>query len=142
MKGPMRRMAAFFLIGALAYFSMGADCHDETRKVNVGQPFELRIGESASVADGQLVLKFVSVSRDNRCPRGDQCIVAGSALILLEAAAGGETAQGELDTARGESSQWDVSGFQITLLDVQPYPSSGRSTQPNEYVARLSVQRP
>ena len=37
----------------------------------------LHVGEKAQVQGGELVVTFVGVTQDSRCPKGEQCITAG-----------------------------------------------------------------
>ena len=47
--------------------------------VSLGQPFELRVGRSATVAGEGLTVSFEAVSSDSRCPTGVQCVWAPEA---------------------------------------------------------------
>ncbi len=110
-------------------------------QVKLGEPFELRIGQKASIADGDLVLTFLAVLQDSRCPKGEQCIVAGKARVSLEAAPrDGAAVTFELDTT-GESGETDGLAFRIELHGLAPYPVSGRPTSPHDYLVKLSVHR-
>jgi hypothetical protein len=37
--------------------------------------------------------------------------------------------------------EWDVSGFRVAVLDVQPYPVTGRPIAQEDYIARVVVRR-
>ncbi len=109
--------------------------------MKLDQPFEVRIGEKASVAGGDLVLTFVGVPQDSRCPKGEQCITAGKAIVTLEVAPrDGAAVTLELDTSV-ESGEMEVSGFQIGFLGLAPFPVSGRPISPQDYLLKLSVHR-
>ena len=137
-------MSAFRLL-ALAIFAiseMGLQCH-EPLKVTLGEPFELRAGEQASISDGALLVEFVAVPQDSRCPKGEQCITAGKAVVRLEVTPrDGKPATVDLETgARSESGESDVSGFRIVLLDLSPYPSAKRPIIFQDYLSKLSLHR-
>ncbi|MET0620437.1 MAG: hypothetical protein ABW056_09160 [Thermoanaerobaculia bacterium] len=143
----MRRgIAAFAAAGLVAAASLtagGFGCGGSTRAATEEpvEPVELHPGETATVADGELVVTFVSVLEDSRCPKGEQCITAGRARLSFEARPRfGEAVRFDLDTSR-EAGDDGILGFQVTLLDLQPYPVSGRPTPPQDYLARLSVRR-
>lgn len=88
-----------------------------------------------------MVVRFVAVPEDSRCPKGEQCIVAGKARVALEISVdGGTPTEVELGTAEGHG-EMDVAGFQVTLAGLAPYPVSGRQIRPEEYVATLVLRR-
>ena len=58
--------------------------------VPLGERFDLAVAESASIDGEGLDLTFDGVTRDNRCPKDVQCIVAGAATVVLIAASDGE----------------------------------------------------
>jgi hypothetical protein len=129
------------LLALVAVFSPGEGCGDVVR-ITPGQPFELSVGQKAAVDDRGMTLAFLSVPMDNRCPKGVQCITAGSARVRLEVRVADEAEQSELETEGGRGSpEWNVLGFEVELLGVEPYPSAKRPTAPSEYVARLAVRR-
>ena len=49
----------------------------------LGQPFELKAGETATIAGDGVAIGFERVLSDSRCPRGTQCIRAGEATIRV-----------------------------------------------------------
>ena len=110
-------------------------------EATLDQPFTLKVGQTASIPAGKITAKFVAVSEDSRCPKGEQCITAGNARIVLEVAVGSNAPERvELNLGRG-SSEAVVSGLEVTLLDLQPYPVSGRPIRPEDYLASLSLHR-
>ena len=98
----------------------------------------LHVGEKAQVR-GEIVLTFVGVAQDSRCPKGEQCITAGKARVQVEATPrGGSGIQLELDTSR--ETEAEVGRYRVSLVSLEPAPVAGRSISPAEYVAKLSVR--
>jgi hypothetical protein len=88
---------------------------------------------------GEVTLTFVDVSEDSRCPKGEQCLWAGNARIVLEASAGGKAAQKvTLDTNRGDRAV-GVEGRVLRIEDIAPLPTSGTPISKKDYVVTLSV---
>ena len=133
------RRAAAFALAVLSLFCAGARSGEEP-EVKLGEPFELRAGEKVSVG-GELDLTFLGVPQDSRCPKGEQCITAGKARLRLQATPrGAEPVAFELETeSSSESGEMDIAGFRIILLNLSPFPVTGRPLLPGDYVARLSV---
>lgn len=107
-------------------------------RVPKGQPFDLRVGESALTTD-DLRIKFDTVRSDSRCPLDAICVRAGEAVIAVTLSLAGEIPMGrELQTVPGKS-QTTHSRFTITLSSLAPYPRSDRQIQQNDYIATFVV---
>lgn len=49
----------------------------------LGEPFDLRVGETAYIADTRLSVRVTGVPEDSRCPREAVCVWAGNARVAL-----------------------------------------------------------
>lgn len=108
----------------------------------IGQPFQLSIGQSALI--NGLVITFVAVGEDSRCPRGVMCVWAGRVKVLARVQKDGETL-GEFELTAGELAGEDVNeveldGFVLRLVAVEPYPVAGEQTDEGDYVAEMVVE--
>jgi hypothetical protein len=111
-----------------------------TQPGQFGQPFELRAGTSATLEDGLAVI-FDRVDSDSRCAIDAVCVSAGDAVIAVtisQGAAGSGRRELHTEPKRSEASYLTYS---IKLLELQPYPQTGRQRSPEEYVATLTVAR-
>ena len=107
-------------------------------RVPKGEPFDVRVGESALTTDN-LRVKFDTVRSDSRCPLDALCVRAGEAVIAVTLSLAGELAIGrELQTVP-DKSQTTYSRFTITLSSLRPYPRSDRQIQSNDYIATFVV---
>ena len=110
-------------------------------EVSPGQQFTLKLGQTARVKGEGLEVKFASVAEDSRCPKGEQCIRAGSAKIRVEVArGGGEPVTLELDTEPGRQEAAHL-GYALTLVALDPYPAANRQAAPEDYRATLVVDK-
>jgi hypothetical protein len=101
--------------------------------------FTLAPGESMRITDTPLVARFNGVTGDSRCPADAVCIQGGSASVGITVRSDGSTRDYELRTGDMQPVQHD--GFTISLVDLQPYPFSSRTTAPQDYRATLKVTR-
>jgi hypothetical protein len=109
-------------------------------KASLGQAFNIKIGQEASISSRQLTLKFLSVLEDSRCPQGTNCIWQGNGKINIELAPRGQKSSVvELNTATSLKSEATYLRYKITLLDLRPYPSAWSTIQQSEYVATVRV---
>jgi hypothetical protein len=101
----------------------------------------LQVGQSASVDDAGFKVTFEAVVGDSRCPKGAQCIWAGSAAVRLSVAGTSGTATFALHTAPGAGPNAAAyEGWAIRLVSLEPYPVDGREIAPGSYVATLGIE--
>ena len=134
-----------FLLVIVALLASGRCAAANSTPATAAEPapaaesFELRPGEKATVADGELVVSFVGVLEDSRCPKGEQCIQAGRVRLSFEATRrGGQPVRFVLDSSR--ESDAGVEGFQIDLVSVQPVRIAAGPISPGDYVAKVSIR--
>jgi hypothetical protein len=77
----------FFIIFPSALIFIPA-CDERTpleyKMVNSDEPFELKIGQSALIDNGKIVLKFQSVPLDSRCFEGSICGDSADAVAAVK----------------------------------------------------------
>ena len=134
--------ASLAVLAACAGSTGLARCEAQNGQVcaRLGEPFDVRIGQTAYVADTRLSIRVDGVPEDSRCPTDVQCVWAGNARVVLELREGEDT-----DTASVSStlephavSRW---GYRIELVDVKPGTTAGQPIPPSEYRIRLLVNR-
>ena len=103
------------------------------------EPFRLRIEEEAQFPDEHLVVRFVALVGDSRCPSDVNCIWAGDAEIEMLVARGDEGVSLRLHTHGGgrHPRQAAAFGFTLRLESLDPYPSSAERIPERDYVATL-----
>jgi hypothetical protein len=136
-------MHAKLLILALSCLFLTTACDEKSPvgpTVPLNQQFTLAPGEAASIESTSIRIEFLRVSGDSRCPADAVCIQGGDALVEVRVS-DGDSAEYDLHT--GDQSQAAVThaGFRIELVQLQPYPFSSRTIQPEEYRATLTVSR-
>jgi hypothetical protein len=110
--------------------------------VALGEEFTLKTGQTASVAEGALIVRFESVSNDSRCPRGVTCIWEGDAVVAVSAHRGSAAAnRHELHTSGLYARQATEGPFRIELVRLDPLPVEGTGVNPQEYAASFKVTR-
>jgi len=110
--------------------------------VKLNQSFTLKVGASTSIDGEGIQIGFDSVVSDSRCPRGAQCIVAGSATIRVWLARGSQARETrDLKTSPMDAAQTDFSQYRLTLNSLAPEPTVDGAPQPSDYVATLVVAR-
>ena len=135
----MSQLAVLTLV--LGFAACGTATPSEPH-VALGEEFALKPGQTASVQDGALTVRFESVSNDSRCPRGVTCIWEGDAVVALSAHRGNAAPnRHELHTSGLYAREANEGPFRIELLKLDPLPAEGAPVDPKEYVATLKVVR-
>jgi hypothetical protein len=98
----------------------------------------IALGKSAPVVDGVSV-RFLAVSGDSRCPADALCIQGGDAVVKLQVTSANDTREVELHT--GNTQPITSGNLTVELLQLMPYPFSGRTIQPEEYRATIRMIR-
>jgi hypothetical protein len=135
----VKRFVAAVVI-ACASGAFGCAAHPSQPSRPLGQPFDLKAGTSAVLAD-DLKLTFDRVRADSRCPLDAICIQAGEAIVVLTLSqSAGAQAERELRTTPALSEASYLS-YVIKLVALAPYPRSTQQIRPEDYVATLTVER-
>jgi hypothetical protein len=106
--------------------------------VSLNQEFELQPGGAATVADAFRV-RFNRVTGDSRCPADAVCIQGGDAIVHITAI--DDDALVDLELHTGDMQPVRHGSYTVHLVQLQPYPFSSRTIQPEEYRATLKVTR-
>jgi hypothetical protein len=136
-------MRAKLLIPLFVYLFVTTGCDKKSPlapTVPLNQQFTLAPGQSASLQDTSLTVKFVGVSGDSRCPADALCILGGDATVHVRATTN-TSADYDLHTGDPARAAAVHDGVRIVLDQLQPYPFSSRTIDPGEYRATLTVSR-
>ena len=111
--------------------------------IQLGQPFDVRLGEAAVLKTGKLTIRFDAVGKDSRCPKGATCVWAGNGSVHLSVSqAVLPPSTVTLNTLGGSRfpSRAHVFGYLLKLLDLKPYPTLARPQIRADFVATLIVE--
>jgi hypothetical protein len=136
-------MQAKLLILALSCLLFTTACDEKAPTgptVPLNQEFSLAPGQVATIEDTSVRVQFVGVSGDSRCPADALCIQGGDALVHVRVT-DGETREYDLHTGDEQRTVISHGAVRIALINLQPYPFSSRTIQPEDYRASLRVTR-
>jgi hypothetical protein len=110
--------------------------------VNLNQEFSLSPGQSATVTGENLVIKFVEVISDGRCPKEAICIWPGEANCLTEITTRPESIFLKMLTQPGpfKTAKTSFANYEITF-DLQPYPELGKAVDKKDYHLLLAISK-
>ena len=106
-----------------------------------GTPFSLKVGQSAEVDGGGLLVHLSEVTNDSRCPADVVCVWAGDVTVVLEMATYKAASIRAEVKFQGNRPAIDHGTYRIVVTDVQPYPyAAGTPIAAADYVVSLIVE--
>lgn len=125
----------FLLIAIIA--SSSACSSQPVRKIGeFGHKIILIPGQEFSLNDNELIIRFLEIVNDSRCPTDVQCIWAGEVSVKVEIEYQGQTKSMIMTQSGSNESDTQILNFKISF-DIQPYPIDEKQLKPDEY--RLSL---
>ena len=98
----------------------------------------IKHGKSAQFAKSGLVIRFLEVTEDSRCPKGVACVWAGTAKVKLLVIKGKLSKQIELGLEPSLQAA-ETFGYRIKLDSLTPYPEASRPIQKSQYTVSLKI---
>ena len=127
-----------FLVFVLLFIACRRDFYTSTEQNNpqLGESFDLKIGESVSIKNEQLNFHFVNVPEDSRCQMGALCIWAGNAAVIIKIF-------DVMDTLNTYLNPKEIiyGPYKIALLTLSPYPKIGVPRDTTQYIAQFVVTK-
>lgn len=120
---------------------------DGLRYVMIGESLEIDEGQTVRLGGDGPYLRFDDVSEDSRCPTNVVCIWQGMAVaeFSMISAAGDSVFSmaipGLVQTPYEENEIVVIAGFELTMLDLSPYPDAEQDETPSRYRALIRVER-
>lgn len=107
--------------------------------VQIDQEFRLRVGQEVSLRDTKLKIKFVSVVEDSRCPTGVDCIWHGNGKVQIDIKKSNRKPMSLTLNTYMAPQESAYGNYIVKLLQLSPYPASGKTISPDQYEATLII---
>lgn len=116
-------------------------CDGEPAGPKPGDAFTLKLHERATLDAIHTSVRFLEVSEDSRCPSRVQCVWAGNGAVVLEVAPAEADAKEDTLHTNPESGPSGVvlAGYELRLLQLNPYPDTPGDISPIDYRATLAL---
>jgi hypothetical protein len=121
---------------------VGAASQGTVTSARVGENFDLRIGETVTIAGEPLIVSFDRVVEDSRCPTNTTCVWAGTAVVQLGLRTS-DSVRGTLNlqTLSDASREGVFQKYRLRLIQLAPTPTDSTPVPPEQYVLTLMVRR-
>jgi hypothetical protein len=142
-KGKKGIFASFVLFAffASSFLYLFAQQSRKAEVIRLGQEFDLKINQEATIEGEGLAVTFESVLEDSRCPEGVDCIWSGNAKIKIRSSKQKQTPVTiELNTDAGPKSS-SYLNYEIRLVGLKPNPKPNEAVRPQEYKAALIIAK-
>ena len=136
------KVVALLVLAALSITLLSAaSCKSQPANVNLGQEFQLKPGEKVSVDHENVILEFVGVTQDSRCPAGAVCIQAGQVVCIIHLIRSCTIYEASLTESGGsQQAEQTVLGYSLTF-NVIPYPEVGHDILSGNYRLFLKMTK-
>jgi hypothetical protein len=133
----MSRFLSTFVCAAL--LTMG--CGSNPNEPDPAFPVTLTLQAGSSQITGGLMVKFVEVTQDSRCPINAMCIVAGDATVQLEFATDRRFASQLLQAVDPKKRTASFDGYSIEVKELYPYPDTTKPFNKADYKVTIAITR-
>ena len=109
---------------------------------DLGEPFQLRVGEHAVVDAIGLDVRLLEVASDSRCPSNALilCVWEGDAAVVVETSATGTRALRHVLHTTLDPKSIVLGTARLTLQMLDPYPEDVTAIPSEEYAATFVVE--
>lgn len=98
-------------------------------------------GKTYENYEKSISIKLDSVTEDSRCPINVECIWAGNARAKFILNSNNYLSGFSLNTSTGFRNDTIISGYDIKLIELKPYPVYLHPINQREYIARIKITR-
>lgn len=136
----LRVLVCFTAVALFLGGCQNTSVNPQLKVYQLGEKFELIVGETALVDGENLKIKFLSVQEDSRCPMNAYCIWAGNATVGLGLQKVLSKEEIVLNTYL-EPKQVQYLEYEIELTWLAPYPPDRETIPQEDYIATLVVRK-
>jgi hypothetical protein len=134
----MSRAAVLGCFFAMALASCGATQSPKPQSIELGAEVTLAPGASAAFKPAGIVVQFVGVAADSRCPRDVTCMWAGEVKAIISIRNAQQPPVRHEMLEGGHSTSGD---YRVTLVRVLPEPVASAKIPAQDYRATLQFQK-
>ena len=134
-----------FIIGLLAAVIIlpiiGISCSTDKSNASLENEFTLPVGGTAIISGENLSLKFVEVTGDSRCAKGNECVWAGEAKCQMLITYSGSSSDVVFTQQGGGVTVQDFLTQYKASFTVEPYPVAGKKIAPSDYKLVMTITK-
>jgi hypothetical protein len=111
-------------------------------QASLEETISLSPGQSAEITGENLEFAFHRVFSDSRCPTGTQCVMDGTALVVMQLV-GQDIESGRIETliSPGGTADILIGDYTLHLLTLEPDPPSANGVDASDYQITFNVSK-
>ena len=111
-------------------------------QASLEETISLSPGQSAEITGENLEFAFHRVFSDSRCPIGSQCVMDGTALVVMQLV-GQDIESGRIETliSPGGTADILIGDYTLHLLTLEPDPPSANGVDASDYQITFNVSK-
>jgi hypothetical protein len=128
-----------------AAYAQLSENYNDTIAVPLGDPFQLRINQTAVIIPDNASISFMEVPEDSRCPASVVCVSQGKVTVSLNLTESFSGFPRILNLTLGpvpSNSSSNIDDHAIELLQVEPYPITDEGISKSDYRITLVATPP
>ncbi len=107
------------------------------KTIALNQAESMRIGETCKLEKSDVMVTFVSVDLDSRCPKGVNCVQEGEAQVTLSV--NGQPQRVTIDVNDKTTARLGIPGGSVEVLSLDPYPQAEVRVKPEDRRLRIRM---
>lgn len=113
----------------------------QSAQAQTNQELTLQVGKQKKAFKNKLVIQFVSVLEDSRCPEDVDCVWAGNAKVQIRVRKLNGTWKTLEINSNLEPQSQRFEGYEIKLKSLTPNPKVNVKIKPETYTATFSMKK-
>lgn len=98
-------------------------------------------GQTASLGDPRITVRFDSVVEDSRCPADAMCVWEGRAVVRLVVSEEGKDTRVDLGSSPASARLATAGSVSVEWVQLEPYPYAGQPADPGAYKVTVHITR-
>ncbi|MBI1731088.1 hypothetical protein HYR53_10815 [Candidatus Acetothermia bacterium] len=127
-------------LGGCSLLNLFGQSSPQGTDVHVNQTFTLGLGATAKVMEANLLVTFVDVVEDSRCPVDVTCVWAGNLKVLVKLQEVGRSAQQVELNSTSDPRQVFFGDYRVDFMGAQPPKRSTQDIRKQDYILSLMVK--
>lgn len=125
----------------LILFCIIPNVYADTISSELEKELILKLGDKATIDSNGIVIKFLTVSDDSRCPLDVICVWQGKASVIINIQVDGQDYGNYELSTEGNRNSVTVNQYNFQMKEILPYPTSIEKAKPSDYSIKLFVSK-
>lgn len=131
----------FLVIIVIGVVSIIPNAFSDTNLGEIDKEIILKFGDKAVINSDGVIVRFLSVTEDSRCPSDVTCVWQGKASVIINININGLDLGNYEFSTDGNKNIINVNEYHIQLTSIEPYPESSKGFEKSDYILKFIVSK-